>query len=368
MHAWLATMLALALGASARAEEVSATPPPATFGGFDVGVSLFEVSGLSFEAEAYENQLALVLSPSFDLGSRFFSGTWAEPLSLAAELQLEGELSGSDSRFRGTHFGSSALLRQSPERLALPADQIDGLERRVLLSDLTLSASHDTLAKLPWNVVVGGSVRVVLPTSISSWNASLVAAPSAAVSLSRELSRFTFGYSLRGVLYLFGSATVPIAYNPEPVVVNGQEVEPYRPTSGELNPSHGVVNTLSIAVELPRTWSLSAEYSLLDTWAHPLSGCQVPGVPTADVCRDGPLVGSVQMGGGQRDSHTFHLEAGFKPLPWGSLAVGLSTFRPLRAPDGSIGNPFLHITRDNYSTLYLSFAVSAAELAHASSK
>lgn len=355
--------VALACGLAASAEVPSAKAEvPSTLGGFDLELALSEVSGLVFAPGAYENQLGLTLSPSYALGQRLWAGTFAESLTLAAELVLESELSGNDPRFRATSFATAALFRDSPERLPLLSYGVDGLNRQGLLSDLTLALTGAELATLPWQLGLGASVRVVLPTSSSSRNRGLWAAPSASVQLEKKLSRLTLSWSLGGTVYLFSSASAQIARNPEPVEVNGLLVEPYQPPSGAPNPSHGLSNVLSAAVELPREFSVSAQYALMHTWAHALSGCEVPGVPTADVCRDGALVGTVQKGLGQSDEHAFTLEVGVRPFGWGAFALGLSTYRPVRAPDGSIANPFLQLNRDNYSTVYLSFSVSAVQL------
>ncbi|MBI3185433.1 MAG: hypothetical protein HYZ28_25110 [Myxococcales bacterium] len=341
---------------------------PLELGGLELELTLTEVSGLYFSSEAYQNQAAVSLSPRFLAGRRFFEGKWAEPLTLSAELSVEAELMGNDSSFRGTSFASPALFRSSPEQLPLlsASGQVEGTGRRAVISDLTLAASHEKLALVPGaELKVSSDLKVVLPTSTASQVAGLWAAPSASVGLGRELGPLGLGASFRAVKYFFGSTVAKVAPLEAPFVLNGREEQPYRPaSSGVANPSHGFTTSLGVELELPRELSLSAEYSLVHTWAYPLEVCAVDGVPTADVCRDGSAVGFVQKVG-QRDDHSFYLEVGWKPAEWASLALGLSTYRPVRADTLELTNPFIHVSPYNYSTVYLSLKLSAAELASA---
>ena len=51
-----------------------------------------------------------------------------------------------------------------------------------------------------------------------------------------------------------------------------------------------------------------------------------------------------------------------------TVGLGLSTFQPLRQPDGTLANPFLRFNRDNHSSVYLSLALNAESLASAIKK
>lgn len=365
---------AAALANELTAEE--AAPKTQTLKGFDLDVTLTESSGVVFASEAYENVLAVTLDPRFYLGKQLFKGGWAEPLSLSANLTVDGELAGNSGGYRGFSFASPALRRDAPETIlfaqaagdatATPPDSVDGTARRAVVSDLRLGLSHEKVLTIPVvGVEVAASARVVLPTSSYSRNIGLRAAPSLSAGLHRTLGRFELRWDLRGTYFFVSSTTAPVVGPSGTVIVGGLDVTPDRfASTGSPNSSHALVNTVSVAVELPANFSLAAEYSLSNLWKQPLGACTVDGVPTADVCRDGPALGMVQSLG-QTDSQSFWLEAGWKMNAWGSLGLGLSTMRPVRAPNGLIANPFLQVNRDNYSSIYLSLYVNAEALASA---
>ena len=126
----------------------------------------------------------------------------------------------------------------------------------------------------------------------------------------------------------------------------GQLVEPWRPpTTGRANPNYGFVHFLSLGIDLPRGFSIEADWFLFNVFAHALPGCSVDGVPAADLCADGAALGDARNPA-QRDSEWFLLEADWKPVSWGTIGVGLSTFQPVRHPDGGIANPFGARQRD----------------------
>jgi len=59
------------------------------------------------------------------------------------------------------------------------------------------------------------------------------------------------------------------------------------------------------------------------------------------------------------------LEVDWRPFSWGTVGVGISTFQPIRRPDGTLANPFVRYSRDNYTTVFLSLSVSAEAVAEA---
>src|SRR5438270_3080588 len=89
---------------------------PARLKGFDLALTIFNSSGVYFGAEGYTNSFTLWLEPSYAIGERFFKGRWLEKLKLGGRFPVEAEVVGNDARFRGTGFGSSALLN-APEAL-----------------------------------------------------------------------------------------------------------------------------------------------------------------------------------------------------------------------------------------------------------
>ncbi len=368
MRRSVATLFSLALAGAAFGTERPSAPEeeerPELWGGFDLDVTLTEVSGVSLLPDAYQNQLALSLEPRFRLGRALFRESWAEPLALTARLMLEHELAGSDPRFRGRSFASVALWRDVPEAAALAGEggRVDGAARRPELSDLSLELAHGEVATIR-GAGVGVGVRLTLPTSVYSRNAGLRAAVAASVGLKRKLGRASLRYDASAATYFFAASHELISHDPSPVLLNGQLVEPYRPLhTGNTTPSHSLTNAIGAELELAEKLSLSAEYALTHQWARPLSSCAVEGVPTADVCRDGTEVGPpVRVG--QSDQQSFWLELELEASPWLSLGLGLATSRPLRNLDGSIANPFFHSSRDNFTTVHLAVYAHAEALA-----
>ena len=372
VRAWVAGLLVL--GAPCFAAEVTASDEPKRLRGFDLDLTFTEASGLTTATDAYENVLSVTFDPKFALGKRFFAESWAEPLILTANFDLNGELSGNDPIYRSSGYPSPQRIRDSPEQVLFtqatqngagtPTNGIDGAFRRSVVSDLRLAAAHDKVLAVPKiGVQMAAGARLVLPTSSASQAASLWAAPSLGLGLHREFGRLDLRWEVRGTKYLFARTVPSPAGSGGKVVVGGLEVDPYRPAStGTPNPSLALANVLSASAELPWHLTLGAEYALVNTWTYPLTNCQVPDQPTVDVCRDDAALGTVQSVG-QRDNESFWVELGWKPTGWGSLGLGLATLRPVRAPDGRIANPFLQINRDNYSTAYLALYVNAEALA-----
>jgi len=347
--------------------------------GFDLDVTLWSVSGIQGAEESYENQLSLYLQPAFNLGKQFFRGRWAEPISIRARLLVEGELAGNSASFRGSGFASPGLLREVPEQVAIaqsngasatPFGRVEGPRRRVAISDLWLSVQHDrvvTIPKLGIDVAVGA--RVVLPTSLESRIAGLYVAPSLNLGLTRRVWWLTFNYGLRATKYFYATKVNPIgAIDGGTVLVNGQPVTPDTlGSTGILNPEWSVVNSFSAVLSLPKGFSFELDYFLFNTFTYQLDQCRVAGVPTADVCADGLALGDVRRPG-PRDSQWFLAELGYQPVSYLTLGLGLSTFGPVRKPDGSIANPFVRVSRDNLTTVYLALSINAEALANAARK
>ena len=347
------------------------------FQGFDLAVSLTDSTGLSFAPGSYYNVLSLWLEPSFHLGRRLLPGTWWAPFAVSLRMPIDFELSSNDPRFRGPGF-SSASLYATPEAIPIAVVRdaslaawgtTDGAVRNpVQVGDLWLTVQHPKLFKVPaLDVVVGASLRLVAPVSPQSRNTGLVTTTSLGVFLDRVLGPLDVNYAGRFAKYFFTRTSPAIASSLPDPVINGQTTELWRPSStGIPNPDYGYIHALGAAVQLPWGLSLGASYTLFHVKPLPLSGCGVPDVPTADVCTDGPAVGPVAQGTWRHDQ-AFQANLDWTGGPV-TLSLGLSTFRGLRAPDGTVAQPFVHVTRDNATTLYLSVSTSAEELARALDK
>src|SRR5205823_2397292 len=99
--------------------------------------------------------------------------------------------------------------------------------------------------------------------------------------------------------------------------VNGQSVDPWRPPhTGRLNPDYGFVHFFGVGLDLPKGFSIEADYFLFNLYTPELTQCGVPGVPTANLCTDGKLVGDARNPA-QRDSEWLFFEVDWKPVSWG---------------------------------------------------
>lgn len=335
--------------------------------GFDLLLTLYDSSGVFFGAEGYTNSLTLQLDPSYALGRRHFGGTWAEGLTLSARLPVEVEITGSDPRFRGTSFASPGLL-SSPEQLPIvqPGNQIDGAFRRAaILGDAWLNATHESAGRIPVvDVDVSAGFRATVPTSIPSRNQGLVSAVSVGAWIDRTFGRATVSYALRPTKYIFSRPVGTIAPLEDSVLVNGREEPVFRPQSTALpNPNWAVIHGPAIAVTLPARFSLFFQYLLFHVAPLTPNSCLVEGVPTANVCADGALVGDARPGA-MRVEHWLYGAVNWEH-GWITTSLGLSTYRPLRHLDGTLSQPFFVSDRNNFTTLSLSVSVSTAALAEA---
>lgn len=341
--------------------------------GFNLTVDLWGISGLELAPDAYLSQLYVVLTPTYDLGGRHFRGTWAERLRLSGRLFVATEFTGNSAWLRGPSYPDPSLggpVSGPTGGQPTTGGELPGWtdraapERRSDLSDLWLAAFHDKVATLPVvDVPVQAGVRLVLPLSAWSRNVGMIAAPSLYVGVARSLAPVELSYGVRATRSFYVNPDVRRSGRGGPVLVNGREVEPYRPaTTGDALPGWLVMQSLNASVSLPRNVTLSLSYSLFSQWSAMPAGCSVEGVPTADTCRDGALV-KPRNPGGYSEFGYFLADVTWTGSPWGAIGLGLSTWAPVRNPDGTLGNPFVRVDRNNWTTLYLSLSADAESLA-----
>jgi hypothetical protein len=202
----------------------------------------------------------------------------------------------------------------------------------------------------------------VLPTSIASRNAGLITAGSLGAFVEREFGPVTVSYAARPTKYFFTRAVPKIVSNLGPVTINGQDFQPDQvPTTGVPNPDWAVIHGGSIDVKLPKNFSVSAMYYLFHVAPLRSTDCTVPGVPTANVCTSGAMVGPVNPKA-MRVDQWFLASLDWK-TPILTASLGISTYRPLLGLDGKPAQPFAVASADNYTTLYLSLSASAEDLA-----
>ncbi|MBM4784123.1 MAG: hypothetical protein GQE15_41165 [Archangiaceae bacterium] len=331
------------------------------FGGFDFGFTTFFSSGLFFAPESYTASLTFWLEPSWRFGSKFFKGTWFESMSVAARLPIEIEFAGSDPRFRGTAY-SNASFFNVPEGLAGLAPQVgvvDGPARTpVILGDTWLSLIQGKTLTIPVvDISLANSLRVALPTSLGSRNTGFISSVSLGFIFDKALGPVHLTYVFRPSKYFYSSSAPPRSQGPSTFTLNGKTEETWAPQStGTANPNYGFINGLSASVELPAGFSASASYFLFNIMPFPNGGCSVAGVPQA-TCAEQPKFGGSQW----RNDHWFLASVDWSKGPV-SLSLGLSTYRPINQLDGKVTQPFLEVSRNNATTLYLSFTTSAEQL------
>lgn len=335
--------------------------------GFDLALTVFNSSGVYFGPEGYSDTFTLWIEPSFAFGKTFFKGSWFEKLSLSARIPLEMELIGNDAHFRGTGFASPALF-SSPEQVPILEAQrnIDGAQHvPVVMDDAWFSLSHGHLFTVPLlGIDVSSAIRTVLPTSTASRNAGLIASVGLGVILERKfLDRVTLGYMARPTKYFYSRTQGGIAPLNTPVIVNGNPEPTWTPSgTGIANPNFGVIQGFWAELTLPAGFGLSLNYFLFHTKPFDLSGgCGAAGVPGSNLCTDGAAVGDVRPNS-WRVEQWFLSSLDYHHSFWG-LSLGISTFRPMQNPDGTLAQPFFLSNRSNYTTVYLSFTAASEALA-----
>lgn len=331
------------------------------FHGLDLGLTSYLSSGVYFAPESYTLTMTFWLEPSWRFGAKFFKDTWFEGLSLAARLPIELELTGSDGRFRGTAYTSGSFFN-SQEGLAQLAPQVglvDGTARTpVLLGDLWLSLIQGKTLTIPGvGVTLANSLRLALPTSQASRNTGSLGGLSLGFIFDKGLGPVHLTYVFRPAKYFYSRAVAEQTGATDTAVINGRTETLWRPPStGVANPSFGFINGLSASVELPQGFSISSSYFLFNIMPFPLGDCAVQGVPQAN-CSEQPKFGGSQW----RNDHWFLASVDWTKGPV-SLSLGLSTYRPVNQLDGKLTQPFFESSRNNTTTLYLSFSTSAEQL------
>ncbi|MBL8919996.1 MAG: hypothetical protein JNJ54_14115 [Myxococcaceae bacterium] len=333
----------------------------ARFGGFDFGLTTFFSSGLFFAPESYTASLTFWLEPSWRFGAKLLPGTWFESMLLAVRLPVEVELTGSDARFRGASYvpGSFFNTQEGLAALSPQVGVVDGTARQpVILGDTWISLIQGKTLTIPVvGITLANSLRLALPTSLSSRNTGFISSLSLGFIFDKTLGPVHLTWVFRPAKYFYESAVSSKSRAPSTFMLNGRTETTAPPmTTGVANPDFGFINGLSTSVELPLGFSVSASYFLFNIMPYPLAPCVVAGVPQAD-CSEQPKFGGSQW----RNDHWFLFSVDWAKGPV-SLSLGLSTYRPINQPDGKPSQPFLEINRSNASTLYLSFTTSAEQL------
>jgi len=337
--------------------------------GFDLSLTVFNSSGVYFGEGGYSNSFTLWVEPSWAFGKMLFKGTWFDKLNLTARIPVEAQVAGNDPRFNSTGYASRDVFLTpgtlgTPEAAATGRAQASGPRSNgALLGDMFLQLAHGRLFTIPGaGVSVSASIRSLLPTSTGSRNAGFIASLGPGLILERTFfERLSLGYMARPTYFFYSRTQGSIAPLGTPVTINGNSEATWTPSStGEANPQFMMVNGLWATFELPKGFSLSAMYFLFNTKPYDVTGgCNPIGMAGVDVCRDG-----LGRPGAWRDEQWFLASVDWHYSFLG-VSLGVSTFRPLRTLDGRLAQPFFESTRDNHTTLYLSFSANAEGIAAA---
>jgi hypothetical protein len=339
--------------------------------GFGGSLSFYDSSGITGpNGDSYENSVAFYIEPIWHVGKLFWKNTFFEKMSIGARLLVSTEITGNEAGYRGQQFNSpqlfdagvpgAILVNQNATASSVPGQQISGTGRIWTTSDLWLNVDHPQLYTIPVvDVKIGGNLRGIFPTSLLSRDVGLQGGISPAVSFGRSFfkKRLTVGYTFRFIKYFFENTTQNYNAINQPVVVNGQQVTPYQPsTTGVLNPEWAVWHALNAKVQITKKLDISATYLFISNFTYPNStNCTVQGVPGANLCTDGQAVGDV-IGPGQRaqrDAQWFLGSINYDFLDWLSAGIGISTYQPLRKEGLGIANPFLRtVATANLTTIF----------------
>jgi hypothetical protein len=282
-------------------------------------------------------------------------------MTLAARLPIEVELAGSDPRFRGTSFSPGPMF-SVPEGLAALAPQVgvvDGTQRvPVILGDTWLSLIQGKTLTIPVvGITLANSLRLALPTSLSSRNTGFISSLSLGFIFDKSLGPVHLTYVFRPAKYFYEYAVSPKSRAPSTFVLNGKTESTAPPMStGVANPNFGFINGLSASVDLPLGFSVSSSYFLFNIMPFENGACSVAGVPQV-TCAEQPKFGGSQW----RNDHWFLASVDWSKGPV-SLSLGLSTYRPINQLDGKVSQPFVLVNSSNATTVYLSFTTSAEQL------
>lgn len=235
--------------------------------------------------------------------------------------------------------------------------------RKVSFYDTRVSLSSPALFREKWltGIAFSPNVSLTIPTSPESWNAGMVTALTAGVTMSRQVKMFDLIGSIGGSRSFYTGAQ------------NGVRASDARDENGNLyvvcragEPVCGFSNmnpawsfNIGLTVQWRATGNLMVYggYTYLKTWRYSATNTVDPYTPQA-VDANGKPVATVGLGSADRTS-TF-VGASYQLNEHYSLDLGVSTSQSPLHPTGQVRFPFLSFGTwaDNNTSLY--FTLTAA--------
>jgi len=357
-------------------------------------IALTDRSGVNFEPESYQNTLTAGFGVRWAAGEVLWQGSYFEPLSISLSLDAIGEITGYGGQFRtdGADAGGGEPTTLGRTRNVTPPDPdcyradgqvldasrcfprtLEGAPKRLEYSDLTLTAAHDRLYRIPEaEVDISANTQFLFPTSLRSRNSDLRLRTAVGFGLSRTFFNdrlgLSYGFSFTKNFYRFETRTV--ADRDDPIEFNGQDIS-LAENAGEnnsLNTSFAITNSFGLSYSFPHDLAAATSYALTDTWTHDLSdgeSCMFEFAPGQfeNVCDNTAEIGDIDEGRALKVNQVFTAGVSWAAREWLSLALGMTSASPLRKPDSrDLNNPFVHGNRNGYTTVSLGAIVTLDKL------
>ncbi len=252
------------------------------------------------------------------------------------------------------------------------------------LSDLMLSLVHGNLYTIPKaKIAIDGLVRLMLPTSVQSQNASLYLAITAALGVSRSFSwkigkvkqALTIGYMFGATRYFHkyktlvidrsyagGDANLPVLGDSGETIPNDLVWEGYQ--APVRNPVAALSNDFFVYYNFYKGMMLMVGYGLTHSFLYDLKDCtiEVNGV-SENICENNDEIQNSLAPRGERYFQNFSVGLMYQPLPYLQLQFLMYTQTPQRKPNSTtIQQPFFVANANNYTAFMLSAYVTLERL------
>ena len=371
---------------------------PLIFSGFGIDATLGDSSGLYAGQEAYQNDWALYLAPSWRAGEKFFKNQpMLKRLVVSARWALQGEFAGTQEQF----FTGSVNPNQSYQNCdssapsgtggvvstassAVPYCQGSG-DRRLDYSDIGLKVS-DNLYTVPVALIeVKGSLGSALPVSAESQATGFITSLQPGVGLSRSFfnKKLTIDYTFGYTKYFYsrdvpvGDSTVEqtsIPGNPAlgstGISSTNNALDQFAVGQGGFSPSYGIADAFSVTYAPNEKFSFLVRYVIADTFERAAPSCTFNyggAVGTVDLCGDDAAVaansGASVLQHGDHGVQQFWITADYQALEYLDVGASLITVSPQRQQNGTWQQPFLTTDYRNYSSFNLSVTLTTEALA-----
>jgi hypothetical protein len=353
--------------------------------GFDFRLGLQAGTKANFEPESANLELSWQLKVGWSFGKLFWPKKWAKGLVLSARIEVNHEPVGYSDLYR-TPYMSSDYKFAAAENLpigdrgyfisqnsisSVPRTQ-QSADRTGRLTDLKFTLAHPTLYKIPkTDIAFDGMIRLMVPTSTSSLNSTLMLALTFALGASRDFS-WKVGKTKQtlSLAYIFGFTKYFHRYKTGQIdylddrTWTSQEGVVYDSTTTynreARNPAFAWSNDVSLTYDFYKNWSLGIGYQTLSYRTYTLDdNCSYqynpndPGAVT-NICQTMEDWIPGYESRGIRDFHEFEASLGYQATKYLKLTLAMSTLAPMRKPNSEdIQQPIFVTDRNGYSSIVL---------------